>query len=97
VLLVPDGADDDVLVAGDLEQGVQADLERGGERHEHVEAEGALAGLDAADGGRAQVGACRQVVQGVAQGGADAAQAGACQALDLGSVAHGPTIARSCE
>ena len=80
---VRDRSDDDVVVGGRLEQHVQADVERLRERDDDVQAQAALAGLESADGRGAQVRPRSQLVEGVAERGAQAAQSGACQLLDV--------------
>ena len=90
-------ADDHVVVAAHVEQRVEVDLEGVGEREQDVEADRPLAGLDPADGGRAEVGAGGELVERQAQGVAQAAQPGAHHLLDLVLLGHRVALlSRSC-
>jgi thioredoxin reductase/SAM-dependent methyltransferase len=87
-VVVRDGSDDDIVVGGCFEERVEADLQRVGQRDEHVEAECPSARLDATDGRGAEVGARGQLIERVPKGGPQAAEARARQRLDLGSHGH---------
>ena len=62
------GPDDHVLVRGGVDEGADVDLQGLGQNLEQVEAEGSLAGFDAADRGGAEVGAGGECVERPAPG-----------------------------
>jgi thioredoxin reductase/SAM-dependent methyltransferase len=80
--------DDDVVVVVRCEQGLEIDVERPGERQEHVEADRAFAGLDAADRRGAQVGRRRHVVEREPEAGPQASQSAAHCVLDRRLLIH---------
>jgi hypothetical protein len=81
-------ADDHVVVAAHVEQGVEVDLERGGQRQQDVEADRPLAGLDPADRRRTEVGAGGELVERQAQRLAKAPQPGPHHLFDLVELGH---------
>jgi len=80
--------DDDVVVAGDVEEDVDADLERGRQWEQDVEAERALAGFDATDRGGAEVRARPEVVERQAEGGAEGTKPGPHDLFDVSGFDH---------
>ena len=90
-----DRPDHDVVVTGVVgQQRVEVHLQRPREWHEHVQADRAATGLDAADGGGTQVGPRRERVERPAVGQTEAAQSRSHRGLDVDGDAIGGCVER---
>lgn len=87
-LLVALRPDHDILVVGALHQLVERDSQGAGQSRELVEADAPVAGLDAAQGGGAQEGALREVVERPAAGLPQAPDPHAHRAVQIAFLRH---------
>jgi len=82
------GVDDHIVVAAQVEERVEVDVERPCQGQQDVQADRPLACLDPADGGGTQAGACGELVERQAQCVPEAPQAGPNRLFDLVELRH---------